>query len=295
LKKPRHLLEVNNFGGKDIEQVLKQAALMKRSPRRFARALQGRTLAMLFAKPSTRTRVSFEVAMLQLGGHSINLDFSDMQVSRGETIGDTARVLSRYVDIIMARLFQHKNIEELAAHSSVPIINGLTDLYHPCQALSDMFTIKESLKSLKGKRLVFLGDGASNVCHSLINASNVLGLEMIVSCPRGYQPKIKGDFRIVSEPAHAAKDADVLYTDTWTSMGQERDKARRVKQLRSYQLNSGLLKQANKGCIVMHCLPAHRGQEITNDVIDGPRSVIFQQAENRMHVQKAILVKLLRG
>jgi len=294
MKRLRHLLTVNDFSKAETEQVLRGASSMKKNPHRFLSKLKGKTLAMLFAKPSTRTRVSFDVAMLQLGGHALNLDFSDMQVSRGETIGDTARVLSRYVDGIMARLFRHKDIEELARAASVPVINGLTNIFHPCQALGDMMTIKEKLGSFKGKKLVFLGDGATNVCHSLINAASVLGPGMIVSCPRGYEPKIKGEFEIISDPKKAAKDADALYTDSWVSMGQEREHARRLKQLRPYQLNSGLLSKAKKQCIVMHCLPAHRGQEITDDVMDGPNSVIFGQAENRLHVQKALLVKLLK-
>jgi len=291
--KSKHLLTLSDWNRKEIEDILKQAANMKKNPKKFSRVLDGKTLVMLFAKPSTRTRVSFEVAMLQLGGHAINLDFSEMQVSRGETIGDTARVLSRYVNGIMARLFQHKHLEELARNASVPVINGLTDLYHPCQALGDMLTIREKLGSFKGRRLIFLGDGSSNVCHSLINVSNLLGLKMIVSCPQNYRPKIKGRFEIVSEPKKAVQGAEVLYTDSWISMGQEKERAKRLKALKPYQLNSGVLKLAKKQCIVMHCLPAHRGQEITDDVMDGPRSVIFDQAENRLHVQKAVLVKLL--
>jgi len=291
--KPIHLLTLKDWSKKDVEDIIRTAMSIKKNPKRFSKALNGKTLAMLFAKPSTRTRVSLEVAMLQLGGHALNLDFSEMQISRGETIGDTAKVLSRYVDAVMARLHKHKNIEGLAQNSDVPVINGLTNLYHPCQALGDMLTIKEKLGSFKGKKLVFFGDGSSNVCHSLINASNHLGFEMIVSCPRAHIPKIKGCFETISDPKKAAKDADILYTDTWVSMGQEKGRTAKVRALRPYQLNSGLLKLANKQCIVMHCLPAHRDHEITNDVMDGSKSVIFDQAENRLHIQKAILVKLL--
>ncbi len=293
--KIRHLLTLNDFSRKEIDDILRQAAVMKKSPAGFRRALYGRTLAMLFAKPSTRTRVSFEIAMFQLGGHAVNLNFSEMQVSRGETIADTGRVLGRYADAIMARLHRHKHLEELAKSAGVPVINGLTDLCHPCQVLGDMLTIKENLGTLKGRKLVFLGDGSSNVCHSLINASSMLELDMFVSCPRRYQPKIKGSFKLVSNPKEAAKSADILYTDVWVSMGQERGKAMRIRALKQYQLNSSVLGQAKKRCIVMHCLPAHRNQEITSDIMDSNNSVIFQQAENRLHVQKAVLVKLLKN
>jgi len=295
MREPRHLLTVKDLSKKEVEGILRRASLMmKKNPKRFSSALKGKTLAMLFAKPSTRTRVSFEVAMLQLGGHAIDLDFSEMQVSRGESIADTARVLSRYVDCIMARLFSHEHIEELAQNSTVPVINGLTDMYHPCQALGDMLTMKEKLGSLKGKRLVFLGDGSSNVCHSLINAAGMLGLEMVVSYPNAYKPRIEGNFETITNPREAVKGADVLYTDTWVSMGQEREKTKRASTLRPYQVNNRLLAAAKGNCIVMHCLPAHRGQEITDDAMDRDNSAIFDQAENRLHIQKSILVFLLK-
>jgi ornithine carbamoyltransferase len=302
-KKVKHLLTINDLTTKDIGKIFKLTDKMKKNPRPI---LKGKTLAMLFAKPSTRTRVSFEVAMTQMGGHAIDLDFNDLQVKRGETIADTARVISRYADVIMARLFSHDHIVELARNSRVPVINGLTDLLHPCQALADIYTIKKSIGRLIGVKLVYLGDGNNNVTHSLMLICSKLGIDMIVSSPKNYFPNIDiikqshknckesgSDIRVIPDPKEAVKGADVLYTDSWTSMGEESEKNARIHVFARYQLDQELLKLAKKDCIVMHCLPAHRGYEIKSDVMDGKNSVIFDQAENRLHTEKAILSFLL--
>jgi ornithine carbamoyltransferase len=300
----KHLLSVNDLSPGEITDIFRKTDRLKK---RTNAALKNRTLAMLFSKPSTRTRVSFEVAMTQLGGHAIYLDFRGSQAGRGETLADTARTLSRYADGIMARLFAHGDILEIARHSGVPVINGLTDLLHPCQAIADLYTVRERFRKLKGLKLVFLGDGSSNVTHSLMHICSKLGVDVTVSCPRNHLPDIGvtketiencrkhgSDFRIVSSPREAAKDADILYTDTWISMGREDEEAQRIRVFSPYQLDSELLGLAKKGCIVMHCLPAHRGYEITSEVMDGRNSVIFDQAENRLHTEKAILVSLMK-
>lgn len=268
-------------------------------------SLAGKSLAMIFAKPSTRTRVSFEVGMTQLGGHALYLGPNDLQLSRGETIADTARVLSRFVDGIMARVFAHSDIDDLAAYSTVPVINGLSDTYHPCQALTDMFTIWEKKRSLKGVRIAFVGDGDNNVTNSLLLLSARLGVSMAVACPAAYtvsseilamarkEAKHTGaDISVVTDPRDAVGGSTVIVTDVWVSMGRT-DAAKRRKVLTPYQVNAKLLSYASPSVIVMHCLPAHRGEEITNEVIDGPQSVVFDEAENRLHVQKALLVRLL--
>lgn len=304
MRQLKHLLSVNDLDVKEIENIFRKTDKLRKKPKPL---LKNKTLAMLFAKPSTRTRVSFEVAMTQLGGHAIDLDFGDLQIKRGETIADTARVLSRYVDGIMARLFSHEDIVELAKNSGVPVINGLTDLLHPCQALSDIYTIKKRFRRLKGLKLVYLGDGNNNVTHSLMLICSKLGIDMVVSCPKNYFPdmdiakqalenckKSKCDFKVVTVPKEATKDADILYTDSWISMGEENEKAERIRVFAPYQLDSELLKLAKKNCIVMHCLPAHRGYEIKSEVMDGKHSIIFDQAENRLHTEKGILALLLR-
>lgn len=284
----KNLISTADLKRRDVELIMKTADKLKRSRKPL---LRGKTLAMIFEKPSTRTRVSFEVAMLQLGGHAIFLNANDIQLARGESIADTARVLSRYVDGIMARVFSHNTILELAKHATVPVINGLSDTEHPCQALADAYTIKNA-KGLKGK-IVFLGDGDNNTFHSLIRICQLYGMEIVVSCPQAYHTMMKGKYKIVENPKAAVMGADVLYTDTFISMGEEAEMKKRLEDLRSYQLNSALVKLA-KNPIIMHPLPAHRGVEITSDVMDGPRSVIFQQAENRLHVQKAILALLMK-
>ncbi len=269
--------------------------------------LRGKSLAMLFEKASTRTRVSFEVGMTQLGGHALFLSPNDLQIGRGETIADTARVLSRYVDGIMYRAFKRDNVRELAANASVPVINGLDDKEHPCQVIADLFTIHERKGQLKGLTLAYVGDG-NNVCNSLLLGTALVGMHMTVACPSGYEPDSEllaharriskesgSSLEIGRDPSNAAKGADVLYTDVWVSMGQENEKQAREKLFRPYQLNAQLLRHAKDDAIVMHCLPAHRGLEITDQVIDGPQSIVFDQAENRLHAQKAILARFLAG
>ena len=283
----KHLISISDIKRKDIELIFKTTDKLKKVKKPL---LKNKILAMIFEKPSTRTRVSFEVAMLHLGGHAIYLNQNDIQLSKGESIADTARVLSLYCDVIMARVFSHETISELAKHSSVPVINGLSELEHPCQALADAYTIMKS-KGLKGK-IVFLGDGSNNTFQSLIRVCHMFGMEIIVSCPPNYKPKIKGGYKIVENPKDAVMGTDVIYTDTFVSMGEESEVKQRLHDLRGYQLNSSLVKLA-KNPIVMHPLPAHRGVEITSDVMDGKNSVIFQQAENRLHVQKALLYLLL--
>jgi ornithine carbamoyltransferase len=269
--------------------------------------LRGRSLAMIFEKASTRTRVSFEVGMTQLGGHALFLSPNDMQIGRGETIADTARVLSRYVDGILYRAFKHENVRELAARATVPVINGLDDREHPCQIISDLFTIQERRGKLSGLKLAYVGDG-NNVCNSLLLGCSIVGMDMTAGCPHGYEPdarlleearrighEIGSTIDVVSDPMSAVRDADVVYTDVWVSMGQEKEKEEREGIFRPYQVNAKLLDRAKPNALVMHCLPAHRGLEITDDVIDGPQSIVFDQAENRLHAQKAILARLLAG
>lgn len=291
VEKMKNLLSTKDLTKNDVSKIFKLTDELKdkRGP-----ILKDKTLAMIFEKPSTRTRASFETAMNQMEGDAIFFSESDTQLGRGETIEDTARVLSEYADGIVARLFEHKKMLELAKYSSVPVINALDDLEHPCQALADLYTIKKKKKKLKGVKIVFLGDGANNTFHSLIYLCEKFGLNIIVSCPPKYKPKVKAKYKIVKDPKKAVKDADVLYIDTFVSMGEESKEKKRLEDLKSYQLNSELLKLAKKDVIVMHPLPAHRGTEITSDVMDGKNSVIFDQAENRLHVQKAILYLLMK-
>jgi len=269
--------------------------------------LRGKSLAMVFEKASTRTRVSFEVGMTQLGGHALFLSPNDLQIGRGETIADTARVLSRYVDGIMYRAFKNENMRELARHATVPVINGLDDKEHPCQIVTDLFTVLERKKAVKGLTLAYVGDG-NNVCNSLFLGCAIAGMNMAAGVPKGYEPdgrllasarriaKTSGaELRVVHDPFAAVKGADVVYTDVWVSMGMEKEKEEREKVFLPYQVNEKLVRAAKDDAVVLHCLPAHRGLEITDEVIDGPQSVVFDQAENRLHAQKAILVRLLAG
>jgi len=304
----RHLLSVFDLPAKEIERLLDRAGELKqRGPNLFPGEppLRGKTLGLIFQKASTRTRISFEVAMTRLGGHSLFLSSDEMQLGRGEPIADTARVLSGYLDGIVIRTFEHATLESWAAHSTIPVINGLTDLHHPCQALSDLLTIQERFGRLSGLKLAYIGDG-NNVAHSLIEAAARTGLSISLACPKGYQPDARilatarrearatgAAIEVTTDPVAAAKASHILYTDVWTSMGQEREAARRRKAFRGYQLNRPLLKRAQSDAIVLHCLPAHRGEEISDDVMDSPQSAIFQQAENRLHMQKAILEWLL--
>lgn len=296
-----------DFSAEEIQRIFSLAEELKEKQKRGEphEYLKNKSLAMIFQKPSTRTRVSFEVAMTQLGGHALNLSPNELQLSRGETIADTARVLSRYCDAIMARVFGHQDIVDLAENAAVPVINGLSDKFHPCQGLTDIFTVLEKRGNLKNLKMAFVGDGDNNVTNSLMLLSGRLGIDFTVACPDKYRPrpeilalaepdikKTGAKIKITADPAEAVKGADIVHTDVWVSMGRE-DKEERLKILKPYQLNSELLEKAPKGALVMHCLPAHRGEEITDEVMDGPQSVVFDQAENRLHVQKAILVFLL--
>ncbi len=267
--------------------------------------LKGKTLAMIFSKASTRTRVSFETGFHQLGGHAIYLNDSTSQVGRGEPVKDTARVLSRFVDGIMIRTFSHASVIELAEYAAVPVINGLTDLLHPCQALTDLYTIMEHKAVLKGRKLVYVGDG-NNMAHSLMYACAKVGMHMVCASPKGYQPKPEivaeavqdglatgASITVEEDIFAAAKGADVLYTDVWTSMGEEAEREQRMADLKAYQINKELLAVARPDAMVLHCLPAHRGEEITEEVIEGAQSAVFDQAENRLHVQKAIMALLM--
>ncbi|MBA5868127.1 MAG: ornithine carbamoyltransferase [Nitrospira sp. CR1.3] len=303
----KDLLDVAAISRGEIESLLTLAARLKDKQRRGIPhpLLQGKTLGLLFQKPSTRTRVSFEAGMNQLGGHALVLPMGDIQLSRGESVADTARVLSRYLDGIVIRTYDHATVEEWAAEATMPVINGLTDLSHPCQALSDLLTIREKKGRLKGVKIAYVGDG-NNVANSLIEAAAKMGMTIALGCPSGYQPdqhvvdlarleaaKTGAVIELGHDPQVAVKEADVIYADVWISMGREREQARRLKVLGPYQVNSRLVSRARPDAIVMHCLPAHRGEEITAEVLDGPQSVIIDQAENRLHMQKAILTKLL--
>ena len=304
----KHFLSIADITKKEFDYLLDLASELKKKAKLkiYQPLLYQRTLAMIFEKPSTRTRISFEVAMLELGGHALYLSSRDLQLGRGETIGDTAKVLSRYVDAIMARVYKHSTLEELARHASVPVINGLSDWEHPCQILADFLTIKEEFGDLKGIKLAFVGDGANNVSNSLMLAAALYDMEYRVAAPKGYQPseeiikqakKLNPNFKLIitEDPVEGVRGADVIYTDVWTSMGQEEEAEKRRQVFPPYQVNSELLKNASERAIVLHCLPAHRGEEITDDVIDGPRSRVWDQAENRLHAQKALLVYLIEG
>jgi len=298
-----------DFSASDTNELLVRARYLKKN-RRLSKALAGQTLGMIFQKPSTRTAVSFAVAMHELGGLALTLNDQQLQLHRGETMADTARTLSRYLAGVMIRANQHADVVELAQHATIPVVNGLTDQEHPCQVLADLMTISEvfnikTLKGFKGFRVLYVGDG-NNMAHSWLLAAGTLGLELVVASPQGYQPsqdfmkrsealaRVSGArLTLTSDPLEAARGARVIYTDVWTSMGQEAEVVRRQRIFRPYQVNQKLLANAHPKAIVMHCLPAHRGEEITSDVLDGPQSVVFDQAENRLHVQKAILLKLL--
>ncbi len=305
--KGKHLIDLHRWTTEEIEEVLKTAETLKLEKKRGQEhpVLKGKTLAMIFQKPSTRTRVSFEVGMYQLGGYALYLGPNDLQLRRGETIADTARVISRYCDGIMARVFSHNDILDLAQNASVPVINGLSDLFHPTQVLADLLTIMEKRGHLKGIKLAFVGDG-NNMANSLMFGGAKVGMHVFIASPKEYFPRedivsvakadaklTGGSITVVEDPVEAVKDADVIYTDVWASMGQEAEAERRRKAFKSYQVNSNLVKLAKPDAIIMHCLPAHRGEEITSEVIDSPQSVVFDEAENRLHAHKAILSLLL--
>jgi ornithine carbamoyltransferase len=305
----KDLLTLASFPDEDFFKVLDRGALLKslklKGEERYT--LKGRTLAMIFEKSSTRTRVSFEAGISQLGGHAIFMSPTDTQIGRGEEIRDTARVLSRYVDAIMIRTYSQESVVELAKYAAVPVINGLTDMHHPCQVLADLLTVKEKLGDLRGLKLAYVGDG-NNMANSLVEGCVKAGMDIALACPEGYDPdpgvlawakereKAGGPaVQLVRDPKAAASGADVLYTDVWASMGQESEKASREKHFRGFQINAELLSKAKRGAIVLHCLPAHRGEEITDEVMEGKNSAIFDQAENRLHVQKALLELLITG
>jgi ornithine carbamoyltransferase len=299
--KGRDFTRVADFSGAELELVLELAERMKAAPREEQLVLPGRSLGMIFQKPSTRTRVSFEVGIAQLGGYALYLRADDLQLGRGETIRDTATVLSRYLDGILIRTFAQSDVEQLGEHAEIPVINGLTDETHPCQALADMLTIRERLGRLEGVRVVYLGDG-NNVCSSLMVAAARLGSSFVAATPPGYEPderavataRAAAEVEIVNDPAAAVRGADVLYTDVWTSMGQEDERERRLRDLAGFGITPALLAQAGNGAIVLHCLPAHYGEEITEDVLYGPQSAVWDQAENRLHAQKALMALLIR-
>jgi ornithine carbamoyltransferase len=301
----RNFLSIDDLNGSQLEHLLDLAERIKRSPSDFSDRLAGCAVAMIFEKPSTRTRVSFEVGIAQLGGYPLALSASDMQLGRGETIEDTGRVLSRYVDAVVVRTFGQERLEGLASTSEVPVVNALSDFEHPCQCLGDLLTIKEKKDKLPGLTLAYIGDG-NNVAHSLILGGAKSGMNVRVATPPGYEPipqvvhranemgeETGGAAEVSNDPEAAAKDADVLYTDVWASMGQEEEASERSLVFQSFRIDQDMVEQARDDAIVMHCLPAHRGQEITDDVIDGPQSVVWDQAENRLHAQKALLVWLL--
>jgi ornithine carbamoyltransferase len=301
--KGRHFTRVADWSGEELLQALDLADDLKarQSRREEHHLLPGRTLGMIFQKPSTRTRVSFEVGIFQLGGMGLYLAASDLQLGRGETLKDTATVLSRYLDGLMIRTFAQEDVEELARHATIPVINGLTDSSHPCQALADVMTIRERLGRLEGVRVAYLGDG-NNVCASLMVAAAKLGMELVAATPEGYEPDERaveiareagGAVELTHDPREAARDADVLYTDVWTSMGQEEEKERRVRDLGGFGIDESLVRLAGDGAIVLHCLPAHYGEEITEDVLYGPQSAVWDQAENRLHAQKALLALVI--
>ena len=305
--KGRSLDSLFHLTKEEIEQILKTSELLKFQLLRGEEhpLLKGKTLAMIFEKPSTRTRVSFEVGMWQLGGYALYLNASDLQLGRGETIADTAQVLSRYVDGMMARVFAHQTILDLVKYSRVPVINGLSDFTHPCQGLADLFTIYEKKGRLSGLKLAYIGDG-NNVAHSLLFGCSKVDMDIILACPSGYEPnpevlsKAKEEGRrsgckvkVTNDPKEAARKADIIYTDVWASMGKEKEHEKRVKIFKPYQVNGKLVKEAKEDYLFMHCLPAHRGEEVTDEVADSKNSVIFDQAENRLHTQKAILALIM--
>ncbi len=301
------LIHIEDLSIKELEDVLASAKALKKNKGIQRQELKGKTIALLFTKPSNRTRVSFEVGINQLGGNCVYLSPQEIQLGARESVADVARTLSRYVDGIVARTHFHQDVIDLARFAEVPVINGLSDLQHPCQALADLLTIHEHLGKLKGVTVTYVGDGNNNVCHSLMLGCALSGAHIRVACPDEYQPqsdiirhtqiiakKTGSKLVLTRNPKDAVKEAQVVYADTFVSMGQEAEAKQRLKDFAGYQINKDLMKSAAKNHIFLHCLPAHRGQEVTEEVIDGPNSVIFDQAENRLHSQKAVLLKLLK-
>jgi len=292
----RHFLTLKDLSADELEALINRASELKKMQHKgeIYQPLKNKVLAMIFEKSSTRTRVSFESAMIQFGGGSIFLSPDDTQLGRGEPVEDSARVISSMVDAVMIRTFEHAKIETFAKYSSVPVINALTDDFHPCQLLADMQTYQEHRGSIKGKKVVWIGDG-NNMCHSYINAAQQFGFELHIATPVGYEPKadivssVDATIALFNNPAEAAKDADLVVTDVWASMGQEEEQRKREEAFAEFQVNSDIMKLAAKDALFMHCLPAHRGEEVTADVIDGEQSVVWDEAENRLHAQKALL------
>jgi ornithine carbamoyltransferase len=302
----KDFLSVYDLTRRDFDRIFSHAANLKAMLKDgiIYQPLAGKTLGMIFDKSSTRTRLSFEAGMYQLGGLAIYLNSRDTQLGRGETIADTARIVSRYLDAVMIRTFAQESVEEFARHATIPIINGLTDLMHPCQIVSDLFTIVERKGTYEGLKIAYVGDG-NNMANSWIDAAAKLPFKLTLACPKGYDPdarilergrkKAPKGLSLFRDPVHAVKNADVVYTDVWASMGQEAEQEARAKVFEGYQVNRKLMQHAKPDAIVMHCLPAHRGEEISAEILDGPRSVVWDEAENRLHVQKAILEILLTG
>jgi len=302
----KSLVDILDFETDEINGVFSKARELKKLSRSNNYApLKGKTLGMIFRKSSTRTRISFEVGMYQLGGKALFLDYKDLQWERGETLSDSAKVLSLYLDGIVIRTYSHEEVEGLTKAADVPVINGLSDLLHPCQVLTDIFTIQEHVDDVKKIKIVYLGDG-NNVANSWINGAARMGLDLRIVCPENYLPdsnilkiareettKTGGKIELCHDPKDGVSEADVIYTDTWVSMGQEEEAVKKKEAFKAFQLNSDLVKKSGKNPLIMHCLPAHRGEEITSEVMDGPQSIIYKQAENRLHVQKAILEYLL--
>jgi ornithine carbamoyltransferase len=304
--KQRHLISLRDYSTEDVEEIFDLAARVKADPAAYAGVLQGKSLAMIFQKPSTRTRVSFEVGMFQLGGQALYLGADAIQLQRGESVADTAKVLSRFVDGIMARVYAHQDLLDLSRHATVPVINGLSDLLHPCQALADYFTLRERRGSLGGLKIAYVGDG-NNVCHELMFGAVKLGLRMSVASPEGYAPKDmlvriasreaqrlgRPPVEVSNDPMAAVEGADVVYTDVWTSMGQDEEAEARVQAFAGFTVTSEMMAAAAPEAVFMHCLPAHRGEEVTAEVVDGAQSVVFDEAENRLHTQKALMMLLM--
>jgi len=294
----RDLLTIRDLNKEEILALIDRGLQIKKEGRSKAKPLSGYTIGLVFDKASTRTRVSFEAAMFRLGGQTLFLSRADMQMSRDETVEDTARVLSRYLDGLVIRTYSQGLVEGMAKWADIPVINALTDLYHPCQVLSDLMTVKEKRGHMDNIRVAWIGDG-NNVAHSWINAAHMLGFELILACPPGYHPlpevlkDVGKNVRVIEDREKAASGADVINTDVWASMGKEDEKVERIKDFEGFQVDQSLVDLAKPDVLVMHCLPAHRGEEITADVIDGPRSVVFDQAENKLHLHQALLEKLL--
>ena len=303
---PRHFLRISDITKKELNSLFKRASKLKAEKKsgRIRTSLRGKSIGLVFEKLSTRTRVSFEVAINDLGANALYLNPNDLQLGRGETISDTSKILSSYLDGVILRTYEQERLEEFAASATVPVINALTDLEHPTQIVSDLFTLRETGLDLGKMKFAYIGDG-NNVVNSFIGAAAMLGFRFSIAAPKGFEPDLKAlsrimplgnaDIEIVNDPARAASGADVLYTDVWVSMGQEKDAKKRKEIFRPYQLNKKLLSCAKKGAFVMHCLPAHRGEEITDEVADGPNSIIFEQAENKLHTGKAILEMFVKG